>query len=291
MSDDFYSIASNISNLSKKYNSIYNTLTNNNLDIKYTWNYDPYDQSYQIIEDNSILLNVNYIGVKTIYLERPNCEDLINIKELNPAVIIDNNLKTIANYADSFDDIEGKEKDKEITINNIEEIEVSTGAFNSSSSQMKLSEEEFNSITTNEKFRSAIVETAITSISSSILDNFERQVECLKLNPNIYHEKFVEVINNLRDYLEITITDSNGGKLAVINPKTYEITNLKSYKADDEHFDERFIEDLLFLVADEFNFLINKNGNPAESFEIILNFLRKSNHKELVKKIDSYLSV
>ena len=72
--------------------------------------------AYRIIEDNRILLNVNYIGVKTIYIERPNCEDLINIKELNPAVIVDNNLKTIANYADSFDDTEGKEKGKEITI-------------------------------------------------------------------------------------------------------------------------------------------------------------------------------
>ena len=244
------------------------------------------DAAYRIIEDNRILLNVNYIGVKTIYIERPNCEDLINIKELNPAVIVDNNLKTIANYADSFDDTEGKEKGKEITINNIEEIEVSTGRFNSSNFQRELSEEEFYSITTNEKFRNEIVETAITSISSCLLDNFERQAEYLKLNPNIYHEKFVEVINNLRDYLEITITDSNGAKLAVINPKTYEITNLKS-KPDDE----RFIEDLLFLVADEFNFLINKNGNPAESFEIILNFLRKSNHKELAKKIDNYLPV
>ena len=241
--------------------------------------------AYRIIEDNRILLNVNYIGVKTIYIERPNCENLINIKELNPAVIVDNDLETIANYTDSFDDTESK-KYKEITINNIEEIEVSTERFNSSNFQRELSEEEFYSITTNEKFRSEIVETAITSISSCLLDNFERQVECLKLNPNIYHEKFVEVINNLRDYLEITITDSSGGKLAVINPKTYEITNLKSYKAD-----ERFIEDLLFLVADEFNFLINKNGNPAESFEIILNFLRKSNHKELAKKIDNYLPI
>ena len=244
--------------------------------------------AYRIIEDNRILLNVNYIGVKTIYIERPNCEDLINIKELNPAVIVDNNLKIIANYADSFDDTEGKEKGKEITINNIEEIEVSIGRFNSSNFQRELSEEEFYSITANEKFRIEIVETAITSISSCLLDNFERQVKCLKLNPNIYHEKFVEVINNLRDYLEITITDSNGGKLAVINPKTYEITNLKSYKADD---DERFIEDLLSLVADEFNFLVNKGGDPAESFEIILNFLRKSNHKELAKKIDNYLPV
>lgn len=242
--------------------------------------------AYRVIEDNRILLNVNYIGVKTIYIERPNCEDLINIKELNPAVIVDNNLKTIANYADSFDDTEGKEKGKEITINNIEEIEVSTGRFNSSNFQMELSEEEFNSITTNEKFRSEIVEIAITSISSCFLDNFKSQVERLKLNPNIYHEKFVEVINNLRDYLEITITDSNGGKLADINPKTYEITNLKSCKADDH-----FIEDLLFLVADEFNFLVNKGGDPAESFEIILNFLRKSNHKELAKKIDNYLPV
>lgn len=180
-----------------------------------------------------------------------------------------------------------KEKGKEITINNIEEIEVSTGRFNSSNFQRELSEEEFYSMTTNEKFRNEIVETAITSISSCLLDNFERQAECLKLNPNIYHEKFVEVINNLRDYLEITITDSNGGKLAVINPKTYEITNLKSHKADDE----RFIEDLLFLVADEFNFLINKDRNPAESFGVILNFLRSSNHKELVKKIDNYLPV
>lgn len=242
--------------------------------------------TYQIIENNRILLNVNYIGVKTIYIERPNCEDLINIKKLNPAVIVDNNLKTLANYADSFDDIESK-KSKEITINNIEEIEVSTGRFSSSNFQRELSEEEFYSITTNEKFRSEIVETAITSISSCLLDNFERQAECLKLNPNIYHEKFVEVINNLRDYLEITITNSSGGKLAVINPKTYEITNLKSCKPDDE----RFIEDLLFLVADEFNFLINKNGNPAESFEIILNFLRKSSHKELAKKIDNYLPI
>ncbi len=244
--------------------------------------------AYRIIEDNRILLNVNYIGVKTIYIERPNCEDLINIKELNPAVIVDNDLKTIANYADSFDDTGGKEKGKEITINNIEEIKVSTGRFNSSNFQREISEEEFYSITTNEKFRIEIVETAITSISSCLLDNFERQAEYLKLNPNIYHEKFVKVINSLRDYLEITITDSNGGKLAVINPKTYEITNLKSYKKDD---DERFIEDLLSLVADEFNFLVNKGGDPAESFEIILNFLRKSNHKELAKKIDNYLPV
>ena len=259
----------------------------NNYYYDKTMGWSNYNAAYRIIEDNRILLNVNYIGVKTIYIERPNCEDLINIKELNPAVIVDNDLKTIANYADSFDDIESK-KDKEITINNIEEIEVSTGRFNSSNFQRELSEEEFYSITTNEKFRSEIVETAITSISSSFLDNFERQAECLKLNPNIYHEKFVEVINNLRDYLEITITDSNGGKLAVINPKTYEITNLKSYKKDD---DERFIEDLLSLVADEFNFLVNKGGDPAESFEIILNFLRKSNHKELAKKIDNYLPV
>ena len=258
----------------------------NNYYYDKTMGWSNYNAAYQIIENNRILLNVNYIGVKTIYIERPNCEDLINIKELNPAVIVDNNLKTLANYADSFDDIESK-KGKEITINNIEEIEVSTGRFNSSNFQRELSEEEFYSITTNEKFRSEIVETAITSISSSILDNFERQAECLKLNPNIYHEKFVEVINNLRDYLEITITDSSGGKLAVINPKTYEITNLKSCKADDE----RFIEDLLFLVADEFNFLINKNGNPAESFEIILNFLIKSNHKELAKKIGNYLPI
>ena len=241
--------------------------------------------AYRIIEDNRILLNVNYIGVKTIYIERPNCEDLINIKELNPAVIVDNNLKILANYADSFDDTEDKEKGKEITINNIEEIEVSTGRFNSSNFQRELSEEEFYSITTNEKFRNEIVETAITSISSCLLDNFERQIECLKLNPNIYHEKFVKVINSLRDYLEITITDSNG-KIAIINPKTYEITNLRSCKAD-----ERFIEDLLSLVADEFNFLINKDRNPAESFKIILNFLRNSNHKELAKKIDNYLSL
>lgn len=260
----------------------------NNYYYDNTTSWSNYNAAYRIIEDNRILLNVNYIGVKTIYIERPNCEDLINIKELNPAVIVDNNLKTIANYADSFDDTEGKEKGKEITINNIEEIEVSTGRFNGSNFQRELSEEEFYSITTNEKFRNEIVETAITSISSCLLDNFERQTECLKLNPNIYHEKFVEVINNLRDYLEITITDSNGGKLAVINPKTYEITNLKSCKPDD---DERFIEDLLSLVADEFNFLVNKGGDPAESFEIILNFLRKSNHKDLAKKIDNYLPV
>lgn len=273
--DDFFTFDP-ISNYSKYSNYYYDK----------TMGWSNYNAAYRIIEDNRILLNVNYIGVKTIYIERPNCEDLINIKELNPAVIVDNDLKTIANYADSFDDTESK-KDKEITINNIEEIEVSTGRFNNSNFQRELSEEEFYSITTNEKFRSEIVETAITSISSSILDNFERQVECLKLNPNIYHEKFVKVINSLRDYLEITITDSNGGKLAVVNPKTYEITNLKSYKADDE----RFIEDLLSLVADEFNFLVNKGGDPAESFEIILNFLRKSNHKELAKKIDNYLPV
>lgn len=274
------------------YNYNYSDCSNYYYDKTMGWS--NCNAAYQIIEDNRILLNVNYIGVKTIYIERPNCEDLANIKELNPAVIVDNDLKTTANYADSFDDIEGKEKGKEIIISNIEEIEVSTGRFNNSNFQKELSEEEFNLITANEKFRSEIVETAITSISSSILGNFERQVECLKLNPNIYHEKFVEIINNLRDYLEITITDSNGGKLAVINPKTYEITNLKSYKADerfDEHFDEHFIEDLLFLVADEFNFLINKDRNPAESFEVILNFLRNSNHKELAKKIDNYLSL
>ena len=279
--EDFFSTVTNFS----KNSSVYNTLSHNYLNTGWnlSWNCDLPDQPYQDVKNNRIFLNVNYIGIKTIYIERPNCEDLINIKELNPAVIVGNDLKTLANYADSFDDIE--EKGKGIAVNNIEEIEVSTGRFNSSNFQREISEEEFNLITTNEKFRNEIVESAITSISSRFLDNFERQVECLKLNPNIYHEKFVEVINNLRDYLEITITDYND-KITIINPKTYEITNLRSCKAD-----ERFIEDLLFLVADEFNFLINKDGNPAESFKIILNFLRNSNHKELAKKIDNYLSL
>ena len=113
------------------------------------------------------------------------------------------------------------------------------------------------------------------------------------MNPNIYHEKFLEIINNLRDYLEITITDSFKDKLAIINPKTYEITKLKHYeptKAEDY-----FIEDLSFLVADEILNELNalRNGrtpNPVKSLNAITKFLIDSGRPELADKIQSYFN-
>jgi len=283
--DDMFSMISNFS----KYSSAYNTLSSNYLDSRWDWSFDPYPQSYQGIKNNCIWLNVNYIGNDRIYIERPNCEDLVNIKKLNPTIVVGNDLEDKANYASSFDDIQ--DDDKGIVVNNIEEIEVSTGRYSSNNTQKKLSEDEFDLITANEKFRNEMMGTVLASISSDFLNHLERQVRELDLNPNIYHEKFLEVINSLRDYLEITITDSYGDKLAVINPKTYEITKLKPYeptKAEDY-----FIEDFSFLVADEFVKEINilrRGGstNPAKSIGTIIKFLIDSGRSELANKIKSY---
>ena len=65
MNDDFFSIVSNFSKYSPYSLS-------NNLDAGYTWNCDLYGQSYQDVKNNRILLNVNYIGAETVYIERPN---------------------------------------------------------------------------------------------------------------------------------------------------------------------------------------------------------------------------
>lgn len=287
--DDIFSMVSNFS----KYSSAYDTLSSNYLDNRWDWSCDPYPQSYQVIKNNCIWLNVNYIGNKRIYIERPNCEDLVNIKKLNPTIVVGNDLEDKANYANSFDDIQDEDEDKGITINNIEEIEVSNGTFGSTKTQKKLSEDEFNLITTDEKFRSEILGSILTSISCDFLNHLERQVRNLDLNPNIYHEKFMEIINNFRDYLEITITDSFEDKLAVINPKTYEITKIKPYeptKAEDY-----FIEDLSFLVVDEFIKEISalrNNGapNPAKSISVIIKFLIDSGRSELARKVQSYFN-
>lgn len=286
--DDIFSMVSSFS----KYSSAYDTLSSSNyLDNRWDWSCDPYHQSYQGIKNNCIWLNVNYIGNDRIYIERPNCEDLVNIKKLNPIVVVGNDLEDKANYASSFDDIQ--DDDKGIVINNIEEIEVSTGRFSGNNIQKKLSEDEFNLITTDEKFRNEIMGSILTSISCDFLNHLESQVRHLDLNPNIYHEKFLEIINNLRDYLEITITDSFEDKLAVINPKTYEITKLKPYeptKAEDY-----FIEDLSFLVVDEFIKEISalrNNGapNPAKSINVIIKFLIDSGRSELARKVQSYFN-
>lgn len=287
--DDIFSMVSKFS----KYDSVYSTLSPNYLDNSWDWSYNPYyyDKSYQGVKNNCIWLNVDYIGNRRIYIERPNCEDLVNVKKLNPAIVVGNDLENVSNYASSFDDIQ--DEGKGITINNVEEIEFSTGTFGGTNVQKKLSEDEFDLITTDEKFRNEMIGTVLASISSDFLSNLERQVKNLDLNPNIYHEKFMEVINNLRDYLEITITDSFKDKLAIINPKTYEITKLRSYeptKAEDY-----FIEDLSFLVVDEFVKEINtmRHGvatNPAKSIGTVIKFLINSGRPELANKIQSYFN-
>lgn len=285
--DGIFSMVSNFS----KYSSA--CVTPNYLDNRWDWSCDPYPQSYQGIKNNCIWLNVNYIGNNRIYIERPNCEDLVNIKKLNPTIVVGNDLENVSNYASSFDDTGDEDENKGIIVNNIEEIEVSTGTFSSSNTQKRISEDEFNLITTDEKFRNEIIESTLTSISNDFLNHLERQVKNLDLNPNIYHEKFMEIINSLRDYFEITITDSFEDKLAVINPKTYEITKIKSYeptKAEDY-----FIEDLSFLVTDE---ILNeletlRNGgapNPAKSLSIMIKFLIDSGRVELANKIQSYFN-
>lgn len=275
--EDFFSVATSFS----KYNSVYNTLNSSYLNTGWNWNSDLYNQSYQDVKNNYIWLNVNYIGNDKIYIERPNCEDLINIKKLNPTVIIDNDLKCKAKYANSFDDMQ--DEGEGLVINNIEEIKVFIN-----NTQKNISKDEFNLITTDKKFRDEMMNSVLTSISSNLLNVLESQVRRLDLNPNIYHEKFVEVINNLRDYLEITITDSFEDKLAIINSKTYEIIKIKPYEPD--KVDDCFIEDLISFIASEFSFLINKDEEPAESLRRILIFLRRSNHKKLANKLQSYLN-
>ena len=268
--EDFFSVITDFS----KNNSVYNTLKNSSvydhsyLNTGWNWNWtcDPYDQSYQDAENNYIWLNVNYIGNDKIYIERPNCEDLVNIKKLNPRIVIGNDLKCKAKYANSFDDLQDENED--IIINNIEEIKVC------SNTQKNLSEDEFDLITTDKNFRNEMMNSILTSISGNLLNNLENQVRLLDLNPNIYHKKFTEIINNLRDYLEITITDSFEDRLAVINPKTYEIIKIKSYEPDKTS--DNFIEDLLSFIANEFSFLINKDENPAESLRRILIFLESA---------------
>ena len=88
-------------------------------------------------------------------------------------------------------------------------------------------------------------------------------------------------MDDLPNYFEIEIVDSFEDKLAIINPKTYEVTKLKSYSSDKT--DDYFVEDLLFLIAEEFA-LMAENEDPKRSFKRILDFLRESGFNDLVKK-------
>lgn len=233
-----------------------------------------YDDSYKEDKSNYIFIKFDYTGETAIYIERPNCEDLVNIKKLNPTILTGDDLVK-ANYASSFDDNEPEENNF-MAFNNIEELNI-WGL----STQTKISEEEFHLMISDEKFRTEKIKKCFDSIFAGFLDNLKNQIKKLELNPNIYHEKLTKIIDDLSNHFEIEIIDSFDDKLAIINPKTYEVTKLSSYSSNKT--DDYFVEDLLFLIAEEFA-LMAKNEDPEESFKRILDFLRESGFKDLVRK-------
>jgi hypothetical protein len=266
--DDFLSIASTFSNFNK-YDSY--LTTNKWLDCGEIYNYE--DDITR--KSNYIFIKFNYIGECSIYIERPNCEDLINIKKLNPTILTGNDLVR-ANYISSFDDNEPEKENHFMAFNNIEELKIWDA-----STSIKISEEEFHLMISDKKFRTEKIKNCFNSIFADLLERLKNQIRNLELNPNIYHEKLTKIMDDLPNHFEVEIVDSFEDKLAIINPKTYEIKELSSYSSNKT--DDYFVEDLLYLVAEEFA-LVAENEDPTRSFKRILDFLRESGFKDLVNK-------
>lgn len=274
-----------LSNLSK-YSEIFNGLKSyyyDGSDTSSNWCFDGWRTDDSLIK-SSTYKNKGKVFLKLIsnkiqlFIERPNCEDLVNIKKLNPSVFTEEGISVP--YVASFDEPE-PESDSEyrssmIECNNVEEINIDTVCI-----YEEIDLETYkNEFLTQSDYYSNFLNKLISEAKEDIKHKFNYVISNdFGLNPNLYNDKIEKEIEKQIKNFTITIYNEFDEKIAEINPETFKFFKLKEIKEIDEI--RKLIQDVGTIIIDAYN-----NDGLKKVFFDFRNYIIDEYGEKYKKEID-----
>lgn len=206
------------------------------------------------IRHNELYICINIKGPKVLYIERPNCEDIVNIKKLNAGVPSEDIAKAkflniitdedLANsYASSFDEIPDSKKYCP-SVRNVEEI--SFGQF--STNKIIISEQEYHTLVADADYRQNRITTQVDNTLLKFRDYLFKEIGDLDLNPNFYLERVNELMDVYKNGISVTIEDAFDIVIASIDLKNNTITEVSTFEKT--KVEEEMLRDVVFTAAD-----------------------------------------
>lgn len=241
----------NPEDLLSKYHEIFNGLKSYYYDSD-SWSWDDWRYDDNGLSKFSAHKNKRKVFLKLIsnkiqlFVERPNCEDLVNIKKLTPSVFTEEGISVP--YATSFDELEAEENIPMVECNNIEEINIDTVYLY----------EEIDLETYKNEFltQSDYYSNFLNKLISEAKENIKIKFNCIlsndfDLNPNLYNDKIEKEIEKQVKNFTITIYNDFDEKVAEIDPKTFKFFKLKEIKEIDEI--RKLIQDVGAIIVETYN--------------------------------------
>ena len=263
--------------------------------------YDYYEDNYNyrhslIMREPTINMIITVEDV-TLFIERPNCSDLVNVSLLNPIVRTAEGEEV--SYVSGFN-ISEEEKKSEASrskdILSIEEISVNGNSYSNTLDETLYT----GHFEIGDEVAKETLKEEINSILKNMRDTCKAKIqEDLKLNPNIYEKQIENAINaSLVKSIEIVYSDEfNSAKMLMKVSRDlsrFDIINSFDYKQvnNSKCFDEilhtifdAYNDNLVSEnVADYIQKTLNSYGfhNAANSFAELLKFKFEENiHKQL----------
>lgn len=206
------------------------------------------------IKHNELYICINIKGPKVLYIERPNCEDVVNIKKLNAGIPSEDIAKAkflniitdedLANsYASSFDEIPDNKKYSP-AVRNVEEISIGQYGVN----KIIISEQEYHTIVADADYRQNRITTQIDNTLLKLRDRLFKEIGDLDLNPNFYLERVDKLMDVYKNGVSVTIEDAFDIVIASIDLKDNKITEVSTFEKT--KVEEEMLRDVVFTAAD-----------------------------------------
>jgi len=211
-----------------------------------------------------------------LFVERPNCEDLVNIKKLTPSVFTEEGISVP--YTTSFDESESDSENESSTVecNNIEEINIDTVYL-----QEEIDLETYkNEFLTQSDYYFNFLNKLISEVKEDIKHKFNYILSNdFDLNPNLYKEQIEKEIEKQIKNFTITIYNDFDEQIAEINPETFKFFKLKEIDKIDEI--RKLIQDVGIIIIDAYN-----NDGFKKVFFDFRNYIINEYGKKYEKEID-----
>ena len=160
---------------------------------------------YRHVADPYIRINIHSEHV-TLYLERPNCDDIVNVEKINPIIVIEG--EEIP-YQTSFEDTTTEEKGCNLSINNVEAVDLYPDDY-----YKKLELGAYAQILNNSE--KPMISLLLEDYRRAATRDLEQSIYNLNLNPNIYKEQVKKVIKNLNIHITIELISGEIGVDTVV---------------------------------------------------------------------------